>query len=261
MPLSSYMKRCFLRFLGVTLIGVFTLQANAQETGKERMLFVGNSFTFFWNTPQLVEAMAENQGVDLETFQSTVGGSNLKQHWEGEKNTQTRRRMEEESWNIVVLQDHSNSTIAHTQRFHEYGKKFIGLVREKNATPVLFMTWAYESNPLMQEQITREYNALAKDAGVKVIPAGPVWEQARAVRPDLDLFFDDKHPTPDGTYLNALLIFKTITGRSVADIPDRLFRITEDGEKEYLCFVLPENGKFLRDLVERMDVANYNYTN
>ena len=38
----------------------------------QRMLFVGNSFTFFWNTPQLVEAMARDQGVSLDAYQSTA---------------------------------------------------------------------------------------------------------------------------------------------------------------------------------------------
>ncbi|WP_224488058.1 DUF4886 domain-containing protein [Robertkochia flava] len=255
------MIKIFLRMsLCMALLALTIGQANAQDND-ERALFVGNSFTFFWNTPQLVQAMAKDQGVALSTAQSTVGGSNLKQHWEGEKNTVTRKRMDEESWDIVILQDHSTSTIAHTERFHEYGAKWIDLVREKKAQPVLFMTWAYDSNPLMQEKITREYMALAQKTGVRVIPAGPVWEKARAARPDLDLFFDDKHPSPDATYMNALLIYKTLTGKSVADIPDRLFTTTADGEKQYLCFVLPETGKFLRDLVDGFDVANYNLKN
>ncbi|MBL7471419.1 DUF4886 domain-containing protein [Robertkochia sediminum] len=242
-------------------LGLASLSVSAQDNEEERVLFIGNSFTFFWNTPQLVEAMAKDQGVNLDAFQSTVGGSHLKQHWEGEKNTQTRKRLEEESWSRVIIQDHSTSTIAHTERFREYAGKFIDLVREKQAEPVLFLTWAYDSNPVMQPEITEEYLKLGKEKGVRVIPAGMVWEQARNLRPDLDLFFDDKHQTPEGTYLNALLIYKTLTGRSVAEIPNRLSVITADGEKLYLTFILPENGKFLRDLVERFDVANTNFSN
>lgn len=232
----------------------------AQENEPQHTLFVGNSFTFFWNMPQLVQAMATHQGVALTTGQSTVGGSNWQQHWEGQKNTQTRKRLQEESWDIVVLQDHSQSTLDFKPRFHEFGGKFIDLVRAANAEPVLFMTWAYRSNPLMQESITREYTALAKATKTRVVPVGPVFEKARALRPDLELFFDDKHTSPDGSYLIALVFYKTLTGKSVADIPDRLFETGPDGEKRYHCFVLPATGKFLRDLVDGFDVKPYNFS-
>ena len=249
------------KILSLALLVLMIGQATAQDDADKRMLFVGNSFTFFWNTPQLVEAMAKHQGVHLETFQSTVGGSNLRQHWEGEKNTVTRERLNKESWDLVVLQDHSNSTVSHTKRFREYGGKFIDEVRAKNAEPILYMTWAYDSNPLMQEKITKEYTALAAEKKVRMIPAGLVWQQVRSLRPDLDLFFDDKHPTQEGTYLNALLIYKTLTGRSVAEMPDRLHITMADGEKLYLCFVVPETGKFLRDLVEGFNVEDHNFSN
>ncbi|TRZ47484.1 hypothetical protein D3A96_01900 [Robertkochia marina] len=249
------------KILSLAMLVLMIGQASAQDDKAERMLFVGNSFTFFWNTPQLVEAMALDQGVNLDAYQSTVGGSNLQQHWEGEKGTVTRKRLDEEQWDVVVLQGYSTSAISKKERLHTFGGKFIDEVRDKKAEPVLYMTWAYDSNPLMQEEIAKEYLAMAKEYKVKVIPAGLVWQKARTLRPDLELFFDDKHQSPDGTYLNALLIYKTLTGKSVAEIPNRLYTTTADGEKLYLCFVLPETGKFLRDLVEGFDVEKYNFTN
>ncbi|MFL2665969.1 MAG: hypothetical protein ACJ0NM_01095, partial [Flavobacteriaceae bacterium] len=48
-----------------------------EKTSPSNILFVGNSFTFFWNMPQLVSAMAESQGVSINSYQSTVSGSSL----------------------------------------------------------------------------------------------------------------------------------------------------------------------------------------
>ena len=225
-----------------------------QEQETEKVLFVGNSFTFFWNMPQMVEAMAKDQGVALETAQSTVGGSNLEQHWKEEKGTKTRQLLDNGNWDYVVLQDHSTSTIDHAERFKTYATKLIELVKEKNAQPLLSMTWAYDSNPLMQETISSAYLALGEKTGTKVVPVGSIFMKAQKARPDLKMYFDDKHPSSDGSYLIALIYYKYFTGRSVLEIPNRLTTKDADGDLLYLNFVLPETGKFLRQLVEEYDM-------
>jgi len=54
--------------------------------------------TFFWNMPELVSAMAESQGVSINSYQSTVSGSSLEQHWKGEKDLLTRKKIAENNW-------------------------------------------------------------------------------------------------------------------------------------------------------------------
>ena len=226
----------------------------SQEKESEKVLFVGNSFTFFWNMPQMVEAMAKDQGVNLETFQSTVGGSNFEQHWKKEKGTKTMEMLENEEYDYVVLQDHSMSTIDHPERFTTYAKKLIDKAREMNAEPLLSMTWAYDSNPLMQETIRSSYLDLGKETGTKVVPVGTIFMKAREERPDLKMYFDDKHPSSDGSYLIALIYYKFFTGNSVTEIPNRLTTKDAEGNLMYLSFVLPETGAFLRQLVEEYDM-------
>ena len=238
------------------LIFLIPALSMSQEKESERVLFVGNSFTFFWNMPQMVEAMAKEQGVNLETSQSTVGGSNLEQHWKKEKGTKTREMLENENWNYVVLQDHSMSTIDHHERFTSSAKNLIELAREKKAEPLLSMTWAYDSNPLMQEEIGSSYLELGEETGAKVIPVGTIFMKARKARPDLKMYFDDKHPSSDGSYLIALIYYKFFTGKSVMDIPNRLSTTDEEGKLMYLSFVLPETGDFLRQLVEQYDMES-----
>lgn len=228
----------------------------SQEKESEKVLFVGNSFTFFWNMPQMVEAMAKDQGVDINTSQSTVGGSNFEQHWKKEKGTKTREMLENENWNYVVLQDHSMSTIDHPERFSSSAKKLIELIKQKNAEPLLSMTWAYDSNPLMQKTIGSSYLALGKETGTKVVPVGTIFMKAQKARPDLKMYFDDKHPSSDGSYLIALIYYKFFTGKSVMDIPNRLTTTDAEGDLIYLSFVLPETGNFLRQLIEQYDMES-----
>jgi hypothetical protein len=249
-------KNNFLLLMAIVLL--IPLCLFSQEEKSVKILFVGNSFTYYWNMPQLVKAMGETQGVSLEIHQSTVGGSNLKQHWNEEKGTLTRKLIEEGNWDYVVLGDHSLSTINANERFKEYGEKFSNLVRSKGAKPILYLTWAYESNPLMQPTITKAYLALAEELNVKVIPVGPIWMKCRELRPDLNLYLDDKHPSSDASFLIALIVYKSLTGNSISEIRNKVTTIDKDGEKLYLSFVLNKTATFFKQLVEETNFESFN---
>ncbi len=225
----------------------------AQEKTPLKVLFVGNSYTYFWNLPQQVQAMASAKGYDISTRQSTAGGVNWGQHWRGEKGLNTRALIEAGGWNIVVLQNHSTSTIERQDSFMIYGKKFAELVESIGAKPMLYMSWARAFNPLMQEQITAGYQALAKEIDAPIVPVGAAWEMARTLRPDLQLFDPDgSHPSPIGTYLAACTFFRALTGESPQGLPERLVTEDKDGEKLYLNFVAPNDAIFLQQVVDKV---------
>lgn len=243
----------FLKILACLCFLLFLQSPAVAQQDTLRVLFVGNSFTYFYNLPQMVAAMAETQDVPIMTRQSTVGGSNLEQHWKGEKGTETMAKLESEDWDYVVLNNHSTSAIETPESFMEYGKKFAERIKAKGAKPVFMMTWGYKSNPLMQEKITEMYQQLAAETSSDFVPCGPLFAAARHWRPDLELFADDKHPSANGTYLLALAFYKYLSGKTVIDIPERL--TTEDifGEKLYLTFMSKEDAAFLQQLVEAFD--------
>lgn len=229
---------------------LLALTAFAQEKAPKRVLFVGNSFTYFYNLPQVVSAMARSQDWVLETRQSTVGGSNLEQHWKSQRGAMTKSLIENQDWDYVVFNNHSLSAIDQPEAFMEYGKKFAQLVKDRGAKPVFMMTWAYQSNPLMQAEVTAMYRRLGEEADADVVPAGPLFAEARSLRPDLDLFFDDKHPSSNGTYLLGLAFYKYFSGAALANVPKRLTTKDEDGEKLYLIFMHQEDADFLQQLVD-----------
>jgi hypothetical protein len=66
----------------------------------------------------------------------------------------------------------------------------------------------------------------------------------------MELFFDDKHPSANGTYLLGLAFYKYFTGATTADIPPRLLTEDLNGEKLYLMFMPPEEADFLQQLVD-----------
>lgn len=238
-------------YLFCIFILLFTLSTFSQDKKNEtaEVLFVGNSFTYFWNMPQMVNAMCKLGNDSLKTFQSTVGGSTFKQHYNREKGTKTRDYLDSKKWDYVILQDHSLGPVEQPEDFMAYGTKLVTEVRSKNAIPVLYLTWGYHSNPLIQQVVNKKYSELAKKLNVPYIPVGEIFMKARELRPDLNMYFDDKHPSSDASYLIALIFYKALTGKPVTDIPNRLTSVDENGENIFLCFVSNETGNFFRQLV------------
>lgn len=243
----KHMQRLFIIFI---LVPVTLL---SQEKDIKKVLLVGNSFTYFWNMPQMVNAMAKLDNFPMEVRQSTVGGSTWEQHYNEKRGTKTRSLLNSKKWDYVVLQNHSLSTIENLDEFHEYGKKLGEAIGDNGAKPYLMMTWAYLSNPLMQKTISNEYNALAENMNTEVIPVGEIFMKARKLRPDLNFYADDKHPSSIGSYLIALVMYKALTDNPVSDIPDRLLSKDKDGEEIILSFIDHETGTFLRQLVDETE--------
>lgn len=241
-------KRVF--SLGFALLICAVLAAQKDST---RILFVGNSFTYYYNLSQVVAAMAKTQGLVLETRQSTVGGSSLKEHWNSEKGTKTRMMLDSFKWDYVVFNNHSLATFDSTGLFMEYSKKFADLARAKGAVPVFMETWAYKANPLMINTISTSYQALSDELKVDVVPCGQLFSEARKWRPDLEMFSDEKHPSFNGTYLLGLAFFKYFTGKRTAGIPTRLSTLDTNGEKLYLIFMNQEDADFLQQLVDEFN--------
>jgi len=215
-----------------------------------KVLFVGNSFTYFYNLPQVVSSMAQEKGFAVMARQSTVGGSNLEQHWKQERGTRTRELIPSADWDFVVFNNHSMSSIRDSAAFMEYGKKFARLVHDQGATPVFMMTWAYKSNPMMQDEVSRAYRKLAAETDAICFPAGLLFASARMLRPDLNLFFDDKHPSEIGTYMLGLAFTRFFTGKPSAGLPERITTLDRNDEKLYLMFTHESDARFLQQLVD-----------
>lgn len=209
--------------------------ADAQTSDEVRVLFVGNSYTYFWNLPQHVALFAEGQEINLTTIQSTAGGATLGQHWRGEKELNTRQMIVEGDFDIVVLQDHSRSAIDQPDSLHYYGGKWAKVIRENGGEPMLYMTWAREWDPYMQEQISHEYIKLGEKMNARVAPVGLAWNRARELRPHFDLYDPDgSHPSILGTYLTACVFYGMLTGQSPVGISNRLVTKDQYGQKTYI---------------------------
>lgn len=225
----------------------------AQNQIPNKVLFIGNSYTYFWNLPQNVAAMAASQNIPLMTRQSTVGGSNLGQHWKGERNLHSLNLIREGDYDAIVIQDHSRRAINAPDSLMYYGQLFGKEIQAKGARVYLYMTWAREFDPYMQSEITNKYTELAEKINAVVVPVGLAWQRARTLRPNLPLYdADQSHPSPLGTYLNACVFYGVLTQKSPIGLPNRLISQDRDGEKLYLNIQSPQDALFCQKVAQEI---------
>lgn len=185
----------------------------------QRILFIGNSYTYCNELPTLVAQLAAAGGKDVDVHQVTAGGVTLEWHAQNEVTLAALT----EPWDFVVLQEHSIRPIQDTPKMTMAAAALQAIIASTGAQTVLFMTWARQHFPEMQAGLARVYTALAQEIGARVAPVGLAWEAALAADPSLALHTEDKsHPTSLGSYLAACVFYATFFGESPVGLPAKL---------------------------------------
>lgn len=221
------MYRVFFILLGCLLFSLNNLQAQS-ETDSTRVLFIGNSYTYYHDMPQTVQAIAATQHVKLAFTAFTPGGSRLVQHL---NNPEVIEAIKKGDWDFVVLQEQSSapaySTMQVAQTVYPAAFSLDSLIHAYNqkAKVIFYMTWGHkdgcqrpmENYPLidtykgMQERLKISYLEMAYQNNAWCAPVGMAWQQVREERPDYILYWPDRsHPSPLGSYLAANVIFTTL---------------------------------------------------
>ena len=212
--------------LALSLPGeVLASRTSAGVSESLRVLLVGNSYTRFNMLPSLLHrvAAAVPNGPQLTVDSVAHGGYTLRRHWlKREATAQIRRG----HYTHVVLQDHSLRAIDRADEMARYVARFDELISQSGAKTVLYETWARGENstlyrtrpelgsPLdMLGRIAEAYDALAQERGAGLAPVGDAFMLARTRLPQLPLYrADGAHPTLQGSYLAACVLYRAITG-------------------------------------------------
>jgi len=212
-----------------------------------RVLFVGNSYTYFENLPQLVSVISDQTDTKLITEKVTIGGAKLSEHWNGERGLKTLDYIRDRGYDIVVLQEWSLGTVNEKDSAMKYLGLFSKYVREMGAEPYYYLTWAREKVPQQQGTISKVYREAATKNTAKVVPAGEAWALARQLRPDFKLFFPDgTHPSENGAYLTACVFVEVLTGELPEPLPTVISIEDHNGENVILMMIDQLDADFCR---------------
>jgi hypothetical protein len=188
------------------------------------VFFVGNSF-FGWEDRPLPQWLAALGSAVAPPVRFEVGADILfgdAPLAEFLHHPATRDALASRRYDVFVLQGHELEAVDHREQFHATVRDFHTAVTAAGGHTVLFMTWDFPYRPFIDEVAT-SYDAIGRELGIPVIPAGLVYEDCRRDPPagqaPYFLTASAEHPEGDlhqnekGSLANAYTTFAVLTGR------------------------------------------------
>lgn len=208
-----------------------------------KVLFLGNSYTYFNDLPAMVQWLAEQTGNDVQTDSVTRGGAYLHQFADpaDELYTLWQEKYRAAAWDAVVCQNQSFHPVKDPAAFRQAALDVQALCRPEQKF-FFYQTWAYKygsdklagtglSYDEMLTRMVQSYAGAAEAVSGAVVPVGETFAQVRALHPEIELYNPDgSHPSPAGTYLAACLFLAVLTGHSPLYFPVPENVPAEDGE-------------------------------
>jgi hypothetical protein len=186
-----------------------------------RVLFVGNSLTYYNDLGDMMSAAARSVGdTAVRTATVAFGNFALVDHM-GEGSAVSA--LKGGTWEYVVMQQGPSSRPENQLLLLDGARAFEPHIRAAGAEPVMYMVWPAIDRLVDFPAVRTSYRNAA--AGVHGIfaPVGDAWTIAWEIDPSLRLYDGDGvHPTPAGTYLAAIVILHQIRGIVPTSLPARI---------------------------------------
>jgi hypothetical protein len=191
-----------------------------------KILFIGNSLTFYNDMPAMVEQMATDAGKNVIVEQATLAGVPLRNMVNSEM---VIDKINSRAWDYVILQsdditafpDMYDIEINTLNTFSNY------ILSNSGSTEIIYkMVWGLRNGVTVLElngqlvyysyeaYMQKIYNGtlyIAHQTGVVISPVGWTWKEVRSKYPDVELFASDNaHPSYNGSYLTAAVHYASI---------------------------------------------------
>ena len=235
-------------FLSVLVILFILSFFSCQSLGEEqvetssisnplRVLFIGNSLTYYWELPLQVEALATDLGAvpKVETDEATFPGASLLYHLSPEYSG-TLESVKTGGFNFVVIQGYRDP-FQDPEKFIKNALALAKVVKAAGAEVVFYEIWAYDpkgiqvkaeklyekqwsgGNPEeMQARIREAYIRATLEVNGRMARVGDAWERVLTEHPEIELFGSDGvHPSESGSYLTACVFVNVLTNLDPRD--------------------------------------------
>ena len=176
-----------------------------------KVLFLGNSFTYFHDMPELFARFVEKSTGEKPTV-TMLAYSGRDLNWHRKEYFSLRFNLMYGGYDYCVIQQaaHPYPPMESTL---EMGGNIIDLCHRCGVKPVVSMTWAEKRFPENQQKMIDTCEKLAADNHALLAPIGKVWQSVLNKYEDIDLFHrDGEHAGPYGDFLIAAVLCKLLCG-------------------------------------------------
>lgn len=197
---------------------------NNYKEEKMKILFVGNSYTFFNDMPALFAELCKENGVDVQVDSVTRGGYSFAHYVseENEKGIELRTKLAENSYDYIILQEQSVRPAESPETFLDGARRLCDMVRENGAKPVFYQTWGRrEDNKTLSDHgwtrdemhamLKASYVRAAEENDAQLVYAGDAFDAA--YRAGEAVYHNDgTHPSAVGSAVIARAFYDALFG-------------------------------------------------
>lgn len=183
-----------------------------------KILFIGNSHTYYNDVAGMVLRLLEATGEKSHVTMLTKGGKTLSYH---AADPAVSFNIRYGRYDLVIVQDRASVFDA---ELFETGAAAIKKLADENKTAfMLYMPWALRDNRAAQHDMTEAYLSFARRVGCRFAPAGETFTRLLATEAPEALYREDgNHATLLGSYAAAVTVFYTLTGRKRTIDPTKI---------------------------------------
>ncbi len=209
-----------------------------------KVLFLGNSHTFFNDMPEIFKNVCKEKGKDVSvTMQAHPG---VTYSWHFSQFTELRFALMYGNYDYIIMQQAAHSPCPSKEETLSDAKKIMDLAKENGVIPLQLVPWAEKYDPGHQKGMYDIFSAVAKENDVKLIHAGNVFEDIFYNHKEVNMYWNDgEHASPYGSYCIALSAYATIFNESVKDIlPNSYYTyIVSDSQWQEIQDAKEKSGK------------------
>ena len=222
---------------------IYERVVKAPDPNALKVLFIGNSLTYYNDLAGLVQAFAAKEQHPLYIEAVTFPLASLDRHW---NHTAAREKIQEGGWNYVILQQYSTAPADHPKETVEQYERFAPEVARIGAKPIIFQNWTRSGREGDYGRMLQTYQRVQGSIGGTIAPIGEAWRIVRKDHPEIQVFetLDDRHPTVAGTYLTACVLYRVLYGKPARGLPTQI-----EGLK-----LSPEVARILQTVADRVQV-------
>lgn len=181
-----------------------------------RLLFLGNSHTYYNDMPFLAAELLRAGGDAVEVAMLTRGGQSLAGHLQNE---QTRFNLLYGGWDLCLAQE-VTSEFPPQEDYLRGVEAVKALCDAGGCRLALYMNFESPRDTPPLSAMRPSVLAAAERFRLPVARAGEAFARAAQACPDIDLYGPDRHhASPAGSYLVALSVLRGVFGRDVLGLP------------------------------------------
>lgn len=193
-----------------------------------KVLFIGNSYTYFNNLPGMLTDLSTSLGDYVQPTSQVAGGATFQVH---ATNPATYTAINNADWDFVVLQAQSQEPSFPDSQVNSetlpFAEQMADSIRNNSicSNILMFMTWGRENGdpqwvPIstfdgMNSRLRNAYIRMADSIDASISPIGVAWKYVRDNYPSIQLYSPDgSHPSLEGSYLAACTFYASLFRKS-----------------------------------------------